>query len=63
MMPMVISAMTRKALPARKRQKSSESLKRIPGVNDKQYEMSPEIIKNVISPPVIETILNDKEMT
>jgi hypothetical protein len=62
MMPMIISTVTRKALPSGKRMKSSESLKRIPGVTDKQYELSPEIVKRLPS-PIIETILNDREIT
>jgi hypothetical protein len=64
MMPMIISTVTRKALPSRKQIKSSESLKRIPGVNDRQYEHSPELVKtNKISPRAIETIFNEKETT
>lgn len=60
MMPMIISSVTRKALPSGKsRKKSSE---RIPGVTDKQYEQSPEIVKRIPS-PIIETIPNDKEIT
>lgn len=57
---MIISTVTRKALPSGKsRKKSSE---RIPGVTDKQYELSPEIVKKIPS-PIIETILNDREIT
>ena len=60
MMPMIISTVTRKALPSGKsRKKSSE---RIPGVTDKQYEQSPEIVKRIPS-PIIETIPNERELT